>query len=177
MQDNSRNHSMEEHATDKRYFIPVDGTLIEVSEDVYRAYYQPIWNTRYHARKNGECICTRAQLWKCDGICPGCPFYAAGKKLSIDAPIGGEDNEFTLSDTLTDDAPNIESIVCDKAELDHLFARLNQLMPEAVEIGKLRLAGLNDGAIADILGIKRTTFRSRLQKAKEKLADEYPDYF
>lgn len=27
---------------DKKYFIPVDGTLIEVSEDVYRAYYQPI---------------------------------------------------------------------------------------------------------------------------------------
>ena len=60
------------------YFIPVDGTPIEVSEEIYRAYYQPIWNTRYHAQKNGECRCTKAQLWKCDGVCPGCPFYAAG---------------------------------------------------------------------------------------------------
>ena len=58
---------------DKKYFIPVDGTPIEVSEEIYRAYYQPIWNTRYHAQKNGECRCTKAQLWKCDGVCPGVP--------------------------------------------------------------------------------------------------------
>lgn len=45
---------------DKKYFIPVDGTPIEVSEEIYRAYYQPIWNTRYHAQKNGECRCTKA---------------------------------------------------------------------------------------------------------------------
>ena len=68
---------------DKKYFIPVDGTPIEVSEEIYRAYYQPIWNTRYHAQKNGECRCTKAQLWKCDGVCPGCPLYAAGKKVSV----------------------------------------------------------------------------------------------
>lgn len=65
---------------DKKYFIPVDGNPIEVSEEVYRAYYQPIWNTRYHAQQNGECRCTKAQLWKCDGVCPGCPFYAAGTR-------------------------------------------------------------------------------------------------
>lgn len=64
----------------KKYFIPVKGELVEVSEELYRAYYRPIWNTRYHARKNGECCCTKAQLWKCDGVCPGCPFYTAGKK-------------------------------------------------------------------------------------------------
>lgn len=81
---------------DKKYFIPVDGTPIEVSEEVYRAYYQPIWNTRYHAQKNGECRCTKAQLWKCDGVCPGCPFYAAGKKVSIDTPIGGEEDELIM---------------------------------------------------------------------------------
>lgn len=34
----------------KKYFIPVNGALIEVSEEVYRAYYRPIWNTRYHAQ-------------------------------------------------------------------------------------------------------------------------------
>ena len=48
---------------DKKYFIPVDGTPIEVSEEVYRAYYQPIWNTRYHAQKNGECRCTKANSY------------------------------------------------------------------------------------------------------------------
>lgn len=37
---------------DKKYFIPVDGTPIEASEEVYRAYYQPIWNTRYWYAQN-----------------------------------------------------------------------------------------------------------------------------
>lgn len=35
--------------SNNRFFIPVNGTPIEVNEEVYRAYYQPIWNTRYHA--------------------------------------------------------------------------------------------------------------------------------
>ena len=115
----------------KKYFIPVDGTPIEVSEEVYRAYYQPVWNARYHAQKNGECRCTKAQLWKCDGVCPGCPFYTAGKKVSIDTPIGGEDDELTLGDTLTDDTPSAESILVDKELLDALYDELNRLSASA----------------------------------------------
>ena len=61
---------------------------------------------------------TKAQLWKCDGVCPGCPFYAAGKKVSIDTPIGGEEDELTLGDTLADDTPSAESILMDKELLE-----------------------------------------------------------
>lgn len=50
-------------------------------------------------------------------------------------------------------------------------------MPEATEIGRLRQQGLSDSAIADALGIKRTTFLSRLKKVKALLVDEYPDFF
>ena len=54
---------------------------------------------------------------------------------------------------------------------------MNELMPEAVEIGKLRQQGLSDSAIADALGIKRTTFLSRLKKAKILLEAAFPDFF
>lgn len=133
---------------DKKYFIPVDGTPIEVSEEVYRAYYQPIWNTRYHAQKNGECRCTKAQLWKCDGVCPGCPFYAAGKKVSIDTPIGGEEDELTLGDTLADDAPSAESILMDKELLDALYDELNRLDPDGRRICELIMQGKTEREIA-----------------------------
>ena len=53
---------------DRKYFIPVNGTPVEVSEEVYRAYYRPVWGTRYHAQKNGECRCSKRQLWLCDGF-------------------------------------------------------------------------------------------------------------
>lgn len=83
----------------------------------------------------------------------------------------------TLLDTLVDLAPIIESVICDKAELDQLFEHLNALMPEAVQIGQLRQNGLSCEAIARIIGIKRTTFLSRLNKAKAQLATESPDLF
>lgn len=102
----------------KKYYIPVNGKLVEVSEELYRAYYRPIWNTRYHAQKNGECCCTKAQLWKCDGVCPGCPFNTAGKKVSLETVIGGEDDDITLGDTLADDSPTIESIIIQKELLE-----------------------------------------------------------
>ena len=50
-------------------------------------------------------------------------------------------------------------------------------MPEAAEIGQLRLQGLKDDDIADIIGVKRTTFRSRIEKARAKLREEYGEDF
>ena len=37
--------------------------------------------------------------------------------------------------------------------------------------------GMTDSAIANTIGVIRTTFLSRLKKAKEQLASEFPDRF
>lgn len=160
----------------KEYFIPVDGNPIEVSEEVYRAYYQPVWNARYHAQKNGECRCTKAQLWKCDGVCPGCPFYAAGKKVSIDTPIGGEDDELTLGDTLADDVPTAESILMDKELLDALYEELERLDPEGKRICEL-LMRHSEREAADIMGMARSTFKRHWAKIQAELQDKLKDYY
>lgn len=160
----------------EKYFIPVDGNPIEVSEEVYRAYYQPIWNTRYHAQKNGECRCTKAQLWKCDGVCPGCPFYAAGKKVSIDTPIGGEDDELTLGDTLADDTPSAESILVGKELLDALYNELNRLDPEGKRICEL-LMYHSERETAGIMGMARSTFKRHWAKIQAELQDKLKEYY
>lgn len=162
--------------SNNRFFIPVNGTPIEVSEEVYRAYYQPIWNTRYHAQKNGECRCTKAQLWKCDGVCPGCQFYAAGKKVSIDTPIGGEEDELTLGDTLADDAPSAESILMDKELLDALYDELNRLDPEGKRICEL-LMYHSEREAADIMGMARSTFKRHWAKIQAELQDKLKEYY
>lgn len=87
------------------------------------------------------------------------------------------DSEGTLADYVPDGAPLIEEVLSEKSELDQLFKRLQNLMPEAKRIGKLREEGLSDEAIADIVGIKRTTFLPCLKKAKGKLSQEFPDWF
>ena len=54
---------------------------------------------------------------------------------------------------------------------------LEKLMPEAFQIGKLREDGKTDGKIAEIIKIKRTTFRSQIERAATILAKKYPDHF
>ena len=151
---------------------------MEVSEEYYRDH------TRYHdalrkrQQSHGQCVCPKNKFWLCDGDCLTCEFRRAGDTLSLDYTVENEDGDACSPlDNLADPAPSIEEIICDKAELDQLFARLNELMPEAVQIGQLRQDGLSDEAIAEIIGIKRTTFLSRLKKAKEQLAAEFPDRF
>ena len=157
---------------DKKYFIPVNRTPIEVSEEVYRAYYQPIWNTRYHAQQNGECRCTKAQLWKCDGVCPGCSFCAAGKKVSIDTPIGGENDELTLGDTLADEAPSAESILMDKELLDALYEELNRLDPDGRRICELIMQGKTEREIAADMGKRQSTINYQKNKVFSILRTE-----
>lgn len=163
-------------SNDKKYFIPVNGTIIEVSEEVYRTYYRPIWNTRYHAQKNGECRCTKAQLWKCDGVCPGCSFYTAGKKVSIDTPIGGGDDELTLCDTMADDAPSAESLLMDKELLDALYDELIHLDPEEKRICEL-LMFHSEREAAEIMCLSRSTFKRHWAKIQAKLQDKLKDYY
>jgi DNA-directed RNA polymerase specialized sigma24 family protein len=146
----------------------------EIPEDQYREYDR--WRTALRKRMQyrGECFCPRSKWWLCDGNCLDCEFHNS-TTVSLDDPL--PDGEGTLADYVPDDAPLIEEVLAEKAELDQLFARLQELMPEAKRIGELREEGLSDEAIADIIGIKRTTFLSRLKKAKEKLAKEFPYWF
>lgn len=162
----------------KRIYDKQTKTWFEVSPEQYEEFDRWRTNLRKREQYHHRCMCPRSKWWLCDGICQDCEFHAPGDTLSLDMPVANEEgDEVTLLDTLVDPAPTIESVISDKAELDQLFACLNELMPEAVEIGKLRQDGLSDEAIAKIIGIKRTTFLSRLKKAKEQLASEFPDRF
>jgi DNA-directed RNA polymerase specialized sigma24 family protein len=146
----------------------------EIPEDQYREYDR--WRTALRKRMQyrGECFCPRSKWWLCDGNCLDCEFRN-NTTVSLDDPL--PDGEGTLGDYVPDDAPLIEEVLADEMMLAQLLHRLDELMPEARRIGELREEGLSDEAIADIIGIKRTTFLSRLKKAKEKLAREFPDWF
>lgn len=161
----------------KKYFIPVNGALMEVSEEVYRAYYRPIWRTRYHAQKNGECNCTKSQVWMCDGVCPGCPHHTAGKKISIDTVIGGEDDELTLGDVLADDAPTVASILMDKELLQALYEELERLDPEGKRICQLIMEGQSEREAAATMSMPRSTFKRHWAKIQAALRDRLKDYY
>ena len=86
-------------------------------------------------------------------------------------------NECSLEECAEEQSELIEELFCDADELQHLLNRLEELMPEAVQIGRLRESGATDTVIAEKIGIKRTTFNSRLKKVRDTLAKEFPDWF
>ena len=161
-----------------RIYDKITRQWFEVTPEQYTEFDRWRTNLRKREQYHGRCMCPRSKWWLCDGMCDDCEFHAAGDVLSLDKPIPTEDSdEVSLADALADPSPSIEDVICDKAELDHLFKRLNEIMPEATEIGRLRMKKLSDEAIAEIIGIKRTTFLSRLKKATEKLSAEFPERF
>lgn len=164
---------------DNQYRIYLKSTRewVMVSEEVYCEHVRYYDSYRKKHKSRGECACPKSKFWLCDGDCPTCEFHHATMN-SIDYTVESKDGDtYSPIVQIYDPSPSIESVVCDKVELDRLFARLNELMPEAIEIGRLRQQGLSDSAIADALGVKRTTFLSRLKKVKALLADEYPNFF
>ena len=159
---------------ERKFFIPVNGTLFEVSEDVYRTYYRPIWNTRSRAQNNGECHITKSRMWMCDGICPGCPFQTCGRNISLETPIG--DGDITVGDTLQDDSPTPESILMDRELISALYRELDLLDPEGKRICELVASNYSEREAAAIMGIPKSTFRYKWLKIRNRLAEELKDY-
>ena len=55
----------------KKYYIPVNGILVEVNEEVYRVHSRAIANERARARRDHKC--TQPDYRKCNGDCGHCP--------------------------------------------------------------------------------------------------------
>ena len=161
-----------------RIYLKATREWVDVTPEYYidhRRYYDAF---RKRHQAHGQCVCPRSKFWLCDGDCCNCEFRRGGDQLSLDYTTETEDGDITSPlDSLADQAPSIESVISDREELKELFARLDELMPEARQIGSLRLQGLSDEEIAKAIGINRTTFLYRLRKAKARLAAEYPDQF
>lgn len=159
-----------------KVYLPHEKQWVEVTEAQYYAYYRDIWATRKRAQEHRQCMCPKNKQWLCDGDCLVCPFHAPGDNLSLNLTYENNDGEeYSMLDKLADQSASIDDVITDQIMLDILFKRLGEIMPEANRIGDLRLAGLSDSEIADKIGIPRTTFLSRLKKAKELLRNEYPE--
>lgn len=171
---------MQTNDNQKTYFIYIrsTGEKVPVSKEQLDVFYKEADRIRHKEQYHHRCMCPRNKWWLCDGDCLGCEFHAPGDTLSIDRTYQNSDgDELSMLDKLADSAAGIEDVVTDQIMLDMLFQRLAEIMPEAKIIGQLRQDGMSDEAIAKFIGIPRTTFLSRLKKAKELLQREFPDLF
>lgn len=171
---NKKNQSKTET---RRIYIRSQRRWQEVSEEVYQEHTRFHDTYRHRIQGRGLCRCPRSKWWVCDADCLTCEYHNADVIASLDAPIGEDDDNLSLMDAITDDSMTVSELATDRIVLEQLFKRLADLMPEAESIGKLRMQGLSDEAIAKVIGIPRTTVLSRIKAAKKVLEQEYPDFF
>lgn len=147
---------------------------VEVTPEEYANFDRWRTNLRKREQYHKRCMCPRNKWWLCDGVCDDCEFHAAGDVLSLDKTVSNDDGDETcLLDSIPSDTSNLNDIILDQILMQQLLKRLDELMPAARGIGRLRQMNVKDEDIADAIGIKRTTFRSRIEKARAQLSEEF----
>lgn len=148
---------------------PHDVTLQPVSEQEYFALSRPVWRKRKQMQKSGQCMCPQHLLWACDGECDLCRHRAAGIELSLDKDLEdhGDHHEAVGADPA--------DIYADQQNLRQLLKRLEELCPDALQVGDTMTDGdgLSQRKAIEKLGLNRTTYRSQLEKAKKILCREF----
>lgn len=146
-------------------------------------YYRDINAYRRTQMNHGRCVCPPSKWLHCDMDCCTCPHRTSGDLSSLDDNYTDEEgNETPWLDRLQEKMPDLQTPRLDDQVSEVLYMReildrLCEIMPQAIEIGRLRQDGYTDVAISKMLGVKNTTFISRLKKAQKALQKEFPEFF
>lgn len=145
---------------------------VEYEKSVYMSLLRERQKVRTRERKKECCTCLRNQAWYCNGICDGCCYHVT-PEVSMSSPIG--ENGLTFENVLTDGV-DLEDFCVRGIDARKVLQRLYELMPEALEFGRLKIEGYTMMEIAKILGIPRATIYTRIESAKQKLKKEFGDF-
>ena len=121
---------------ENQYTIYIRSTKesIPVSKEEFDAYYHDINIYRIRQQRHGRCVCPASKRLTCDMDCLTCPFHRMGDMRSLDyTETDDEGNETAWVDEIPDDSPLLEDIIIEASEMKTLYARLTELMPEAVK--------------------------------------------
>jgi len=165
---------------EKQYYIYIRSLKerVPVTKEEFDNYYRDINAYRQKEQYHKRCVCPKAKFLDCDMDCATCPYHRPGDHLVLDYVSVDEDgNESCWSDNLEDPSPLLEDAVTDGIQLNQLLNRINELMPQAVQIGQVRQLGYTEEAIAAEIGVGRKTYAYRLKKLKAAQESEFPEFF
>ena len=166
---------------DNQYYIFIQNgnQKIPVTKEEFDAYYKETSVFRRRQMRQGLCSCPKRKWLYCDTDCEKCRYrFDNYSTYSMDETIPGaddDDGEMTKHDVISDGSPWFADVVADVDQMQILLNRIREIMPEAIQMGELRLKGQTDAVIADALGIPRTTLLSRLKKLRKMLDAEVSD--
>ena len=162
----------------KLYQIPVWDSensnlikFISVTETIYVAIRRETGRIRKKAQRHGQCICPGSYRSKCDGNCDYCRYRTSG-----DSDYSLE-QEIELNGDIFLDTCIVDEKVVQKISAAQKLKRLSELFPEAIAVGKLLEIGLSERESLKQLGLKRSTYRSKLEKVRKQIEAEFGELF
>lgn len=156
---------------------------VPCTKEQFDDYYRDINAYRRTQMNHGRCVCPPSKWLHCDMDCCTCPHRASGDLSSLDDNYTDEEgNETPWLDRLQEKMPDLQTPRLDDQVSEVLYMReildrLCEIMPQAIEIGRLRQEGHTDVAISRMIGVKNTTFISQLKKVQKTLQEEFPEFF
>ena len=164
---------------EKKRQLKVNGHLIDVSEEVYRAYMRDEWREAQREYRSKKCRNAKGVVCRKD--CKTCPHYLSGNGL-----LGAT---LSLDAFTTEDGAPIE-IADERADVELEVAR--NILHEALEKAKTQLgdrdkllldlvmAERSDAEIGEVLHISKSGAREaryKLFARLKKLLSDFADYY
>lgn len=155
---------------DGAWHLTIDNQVIEVTEEVYRAYKQPLWAERKREEREKRCIISNGKggTKRCTADCSVCDKQRTGSVLSLDKFT---DDGFDVSDDI-----NIADILLDKMLLEELYEALQELDPENRLIMELFSIGKSEREISANIGLSQKAINKRKAKLFEQLKERLKDW-
>lgn len=144
------------------YYIWLDSyTHVEVTKDVYHAYYRPVWATYAHARRHGRCSNPDWRI--CKGDCGTCSHRIKGDISSIEELM--ESNGWDIAQDNCDPA----DLVLANMRRQELANAVKAIDPDGVCIVEMLANEKTVREIAKTLHIPRSTCADRIKRLRQKL--------
>ncbi len=162
-------------STNKDYYngtwhLTIEGQQIPVTEEVYRAYKQPLWAEHKRQEREKRCVISdgKGRTKRCMEDCSKCNLQRTGSVLSLD--------KLTMDGFDASDSLDIADLVTDKLLLEELFAALDELDPENRRIIELFSLGKSERDIAADIGLSQKAINKRKKKLFTELHERLKDF-
>ncbi len=159
---------MKTNQSNPQRYIEIDGQQIAVSEEVYLAYYRPIWaeNKRYQRQKR----CMGAYGHRCTDDCATCGQQRSGTPVSLESI---EDAGHAYSETAPDSAEIVERNFVHQA----VRKAVDELEPQNRQIiQKLFFENMTERQTAAAVGLSQGTVNNRKNRILATLGEQLKDF-
>ncbi|MBQ6944452.1 MAG: hypothetical protein IJN43_09000 [Ruminococcus sp.] len=150
------------------------GVSVPCTDEEFKEYYRGINTFRRKEQRHGRCACPANQRFACDMVCGHCPHIRTGDMLSLEEVIF-EDEGVQYLDIVTEESRLFDEMIIEAEALKVILKRIEELMPIAILIGQLRIAGYTETEIEQLLHIGRRTYAYRLKKLRGIIEKEFSE--